>query len=461
MKNSGFRLIAVALAITVLTIGIRAEERTSDAKTLLAAYPETFLKTSPELQRFADSGYFRMLAADGIRTSDPKALFQRISAATEAGEAYKALYLARVFTEVQPENRVGWTNRAKLAASLGFDAEAAAAQAIAETGSARSLAGTALPGIVKVRPSTLADWAAALALVADDTTAREGRGVVLAVRDDLSGVTVASAQEIEREQRGPWATAKPVQMEDVLPNLFAMTQATPMDRKSMKGGMFALGALALAGSAYSSSVGAADSAATLAGLYGTAMANAYEVPSDFKGGEFMATTYANGSPRAAKMVPKTAGKREALGTPVPILWASGASLSPFVAATWRNGDTDKSEAIRLDAKAKKQEWKKHAVPSLMYPRMQQLCAAANDCSPMLTLLEIMLSADDVRALAPGIESRLPNAAPWASKYSARQPLSVVAAGDRFTGFDASGVVYITRHRPTEWLVTPAAAAPKK
>jgi hypothetical protein len=445
----------------MLTIGTHAEERKPDANTPAATFPETFLKTSPELRRFADPAYFKMLAADGIRTSDPKALFQRIAAATQAGEAYKALYLSRLFTELQPDNRVGWTNRAKLAASLGFEAEAAAARANAETGSTRSLAGMALPGIDKPRPSTLADWAAALALVADDTTSREGRAVVLAVRDDLSGVSVASAQEIEREARGPWATAKPVQLEDVLPNLFAMPQATPMDRKSMKGGMFALGALALAGSAYSSSVGAADSAATLAGLYGTAMASAYEVPSDFKGGEFVAMTYANGTARATKMAPKTAGKREAVGTPLPLLWASGPSLSPSIAAAWRNGDSNKSEAIKLDAKTKKQEWKKYEVPSLMYPRMHQLCAAPDSCSPKLTLLELMLSADDVRALAPGTESSLPNIASWASRYASRQPVSVTTAGERFVGFDASGVVYITRHRPTEWLVSAAAPSSGK
>jgi len=457
MKN---RFVTVALTAVMLAPGIHAEDKKAAAKSAGTAFPETFLKTSPQLQRFADPAYFRMLVADGIRTSEPKALFERLAAATRAGEAYKALYLSRLFTELQPDNKVGWTNRATVAASLGFTAEAAAAQAKAETGSTQPLAGAALPGTVEARPKTLADWAAAVALIADDTNAREGRAVVLAVRDDLSGVSVATAEAIERENRGPWATAMPVQLEDVLPNLFAMPQATPMDRKSRKGGMFALGALALAGSAYSSSVGAADSAATLAGLYGNAMASAYNLPSDFKGGEFVATTYGSGSPRATKMTPKTAGKSEATGTPLPLLWASGPSLSPFLAATWRNGDSSKSEAIKLDARTKKQEWKKHEVPALMYPRMHQLCAAVNDCSPMLTLLEVMLSADDVRALAPGIESRLPNLASWASKYSGRQPISVVAAGDRFTGFDPSGVVYITRHRPTEWLVTSGAGARK-
>jgi hypothetical protein len=65
-----------------------------------------------------------------------------------------------------------------------------------------------------------------LALASDDVKAREGRAVVVAVRDDLSGVAVPTNEEIQQEARGPWANAKPVQLEDVLPNLFAMPQAT-------------------------------------------------------------------------------------------------------------------------------------------------------------------------------------------------------------------------------------------
>ena len=452
MKKNRFTLIPVVM-VAAMFAGAHAEEPKPDANAPLSTFPGTFLKTSPDLARFAEPAYFKTLAADGLRSSDPKALFQRIVAATQAGQAYKALYLSRLFTELQPDNRVGWTNRAKVAASLGFDAEAAAAQANAETGTTRPLSGAALPGIVKARPSTLADWAAALALISDDTTAREGRPVVIAVRDDLSGVSVASAQEIERQGRGPWANAKPVQIEDVLTNLFAMPQATPMDGKSVKGGMFALGALALAGSAYTSSVGAADSAATLAGLYGAAMASAYEVPSDFKGGEFISTTYANGAPRATKMSPKTAGKREAIGTPLPLLWASGPSLSPFLAATWRNGDTNKSEAIGWTPTRRSRSGRNTTCRRLVYPRLHQLCAGADVCSPKLTVLELILSAEDLRALAPGTDSRLPNVEPWAAKYTSREAISVVAAGNRFAGFDPSGVTYITRHRPTEWLIT--------
>jgi hypothetical protein len=450
-------ILSVAIAPAVRADGDSAASSTPRTAST-AGLPEHVMKTSPELHRFRDPAYFRALAGDAIRTSDAKVLFQRITAATQSGEAYKALYFARVFTELQPANRVGWMNRATLAANLGFDVEAAAAKAVGESGIPRTLAGAALPGLLKVRPSTLHDWAAALALMADDTAAREGRPVLLAVRDDLSGVTVATAEEIETAARGPWATANPVQMEDVLTNVFVLSQARPMDRKSMNGGAFALGALALAGSAYSSSVGAADSATTLAGLYGTAMANAYEVPSEFKGGEFLARTYDTGAPREMKISPKTSGKLEAVGTPLPLLWGSGPSLAPTITATWRNGDSDKSEAIRIDAKTKKQEWKKHRIPALTYPKLQQICGQGAACSPKLMLLEVMLSAEDLRVLAPGTESLLPDLSVWRLRYASNQPLSVAKAGEQFIGYDDSGVVYITKHRPTEWLVTAPAAS---
>lgn len=426
-----------------------------------AGYPEAFFKAMPGTERFKDPAYFRTLAGDGIRTADPKALFGRISAAIEANEAYKALYLSRLFNELQPDNAIGWTNRAKLAASLGFSEEAAAAQANAESGSARPVPGGALPGAFKVRPTSLSDWAAALAMAGDDVTAREGRLVILAVRDDLSGIDVAPAEAVQRENRGPWATARPVQVEHVLPSLFAMPQAKPMDRKSIKGGLFALGAIALAGSTYSTSVGAADAATQFAELYGNAMAKAFEVPSEFKGGSYFAVTYKGSAPQRAELKPKTAGKHEAVGTPLPVLWASGPSLSSVVTAAWTNGDSSKTEAIKVDASTKKQEWKKHQISTLSYPRLHELCVAPNRCSPRLTLLELVLTADDLRAIAPGAETRLPSTDVFAASYAQGGPLTVTAAGERFAGFDAKGTVYITKQRPTEWLTSPVPVAAKK
>jgi len=453
-------LLAFLVVAVVSTHGVRAEEKKVASTAVPATYPVTLLKAAPELGRFADPAYFKMLAADGLRSSDPKALYERIVAATRAREGYKALYLSRIFTELEPANQIGWTNRAQLASALGFEAEAAAARAHASTGAPAPLAGGALPGAFRVRPTTLADWAAAVALMADDTFAREGRPMVLSVRDDLSGVQVPPTEEVQRQARGPWVTAKPIQVHDVLPNVFAMPNATPMDKKSMKGGLFALGAMAMAGSAYSQFAGVADSAATLSELSGNAMAKAFEVASDFKDGSFTSVTYVNGTPRSTTVKPKTAGKHEAIGTPVAMLWASGPSLAPAVQAFWSNGDSSKTEAIRIDGKTSKQEWKKYEVKPLMYPRMQQLCDGQNRCTSRLTILEVMLSADDLRVLAPATISRVPNISSWTSQYAAGDHLSVAAAGERFTGFDASGVTYVTRQRPTEWLVTASTGSRK-
>jgi len=457
MKSIRKILTSLTLSALMTASVVDAGDKKPALPPAAQTFPLSYLRTQTELQRFADPAYYRMLAADGIRSADPKALFGRIAAATQANEGYKALYLSRLFTELQPDNRTGWANRARIAAGLGFDAEATAAKMNAETGSTTPIQGGALPGTFKVRPTSLSDWAAAMALASDDVKAREGRAVVVAVRDDLSGVAVPTNEEIQQEARGPWANAKPVQLEDVLPNLFAMPQATPMDRKSMKGGLFALGALALAGSTYANQIGAADAAAQFSEMYGNAMAHAFEVPSDFKGGSFTAVTYVRGAAKGTKMTPKTAGKREAIGTPVAILWASGGSLSSTIEAMWSNGDSGKSQAIKLDAKTTKQEWKKYELKAMNYPRMHRLCSTPNQCSPQLTVMEVMLSVEDLQALSPGTENTLPRLSTYAARYASRQPISVAAAGDRVTGFDAGGVVYVTRQQPTEWLVSAATA----
>jgi hypothetical protein len=421
-------------------------------------YPDALHVAYPDIARFRDAAYFGVLAEGGLSHVDPRALHGRIAAASEAGEGYKALYLARLFTDLQPDNAAGWSNRARLAAAVGFAGEAAAAQANAQSGTSAPVSGNALPGAIATKPASLHDWAAALALLADDVAAREGRPVIVSVKDDLSGIQVASQEDIQRENRGPWATAKPVRAEDVLPNLFVLSQAQPMDHKSMKGSMFALGALALAGSGYASTVGAAEAATTFAGLYGNAMARAFEVPSDYKGGKYTAVTYAEAAPKRVELTPKTSGKSEAVGTPLPLLWASGPSRSQALPAVWANGDSDKSEAIRMDRAAKTREWKKYIVPPLRYPRLQQLCAGVGRCSPHLTVLEVMLTADDLKVLAPGTDSGLPDLSAFASEYASGTQLTVVAAGDQFAGYDAAGVVYITKQRPTEWLTSAPAPA---
>src|SRR5579859_2493215 len=50
-------------------------------------------------ERFDNANYFNLMAADGLRKVDPKALYERLQAAVAANERYKALYLARIFTD--------------------------------------------------------------------------------------------------------------------------------------------------------------------------------------------------------------------------------------------------------------------------------------------------------------------------------------------------------------------------
>jgi hypothetical protein len=459
---SASRITSFALCV-LGSVSLFAADRSPAPKTPAPAadrqFPAAMHLALTDLGRFQNPVYFDLLAADGLRAVDPRAIFARIQAAAEKGDVYKALYLSRVFTTIAPDNAAGWTNRAQLANRLGFTAEAAAALANVQADRAVAVSGDALPGAMTVKPASLADFAAALALLADDVTAREGRPVIVSVKDDLSGMDVPTAAEVERAGRGPWVTPKPVQVEHVLSNLFVLADAKPMDRKSMRGGMFALGALALAGTGYANSIGAADAASSFANLYGGAMGRAFEVPSDFKGGSYVAVTYTGVAAKRTPLQPKTAGKREAIGTPVPLLWASGPSRSPVVAAVWANGNAKKSDAMRIERAGKKAEWKKHEVPALRYPRLQQLCAAADRCSAPATLLEVLLSADDIQAMAPTLGASLPDFAAYASRYARSEPLSIASAGQTFAGYDAAGVVFVTRHQPTQWLASaPAGTA---
>ena len=175
---STFRtILSHAVALTPLVVvtahasGLPEESKPPVAGSRL---PGSFIDAFPEFERFRDEGYSRLMAGDALRVADVKALFERMTAASRNGEIYKALYFARLFTHAKPELAAGWSNRAELAATVGVAQEAAASHANAQAGGHLSVPPAALPGAIKVRPSTLADWAAALALVSDDVAAKEG-----------------------------------------------------------------------------------------------------------------------------------------------------------------------------------------------------------------------------------------------------------------------------------------------
>ena len=112
------------------------------------------------------------------------------------------------------------------------------------------------------------------------------------------------------------------------------------------------------------------------------MGKAFEVPSELKRG-FFPRGHVHERQAKPDRVEATHGGQvdQAVDTPLPILWASGGSMTPVQRAHWKSGDSSKSEAMRIDSKTKKPEWKKLGVPALSYPRVHQLCLNLRLCSP--------------------------------------------------------------------------------
>jgi len=167
-------LLLLSLILGFASPGLAGKGKGKARTTVSAGIPATALNVIPDSARFADTEYARLLAGDALRTTVPQeALFERMSAALGAGENYKALFLARILTERSPDDGALWNNRSRLAGSLGLDSEATACAANAEvSGIAGEISASLLPEAFEVsRPTSLADWANALALMGQDLQA--------------------------------------------------------------------------------------------------------------------------------------------------------------------------------------------------------------------------------------------------------------------------------------------------
>ena len=465
----------LGLATTMVTVSLMGagSKVKNEGDLTKAPYPETVLKRVNRAE-FRDPAYFKLMAADGIRSVDPKILFSLLSTAAQAGENYKALYFARIFTELQPNLPQGWANRAKLAAALGLRDEATASQARAESQSSTiAVPVEILPGQgLRVRPSTLPDWAAAIALLSDGTVVKEGEGSLIAVKDDVSGLYVSSAQDLADDAAdsatsglppsGPWAMPKEVRVEDLANNLFSLRSPIPMREKNAATGSL-VGAMLMAGAAGVMSGAARTSgdqqaAAQAATASGEMLGQAYAVPSIYSGGSYSAVTYRQGSPEATLQRPKASGKLWAVGNPKPILWSTGGSTSASFYGNWLSGagKTPVHLTRPEDLKGNKKERFEHLnVPPLYYPKLAQLCIAEYDkksCSIPVTLMEVLLTQSDVLAISSGLgrvlEWRVDKEAAYSSRTLSLEPVII--------GFDQQGNAYSMRTGPSQWLVSVAA-----
>ena len=205
--------------------------------------------------RLADADYSTWMLGNGLRQAPPEKLFERMKAAADSKEQYKALYFSRLITDAAPNLSGAWTNRAAFADALGLGGEANLSRANSDSGNSRVIVhGGMLPGTtLSHRPTTLSDWAAAMSLLADDTAAREGSAVV-AVRDDVTGV-----EEVQGEN--PQVNGRPISLDDLLANAFVLKNADPMKEHNTRGGMLALGIAMAALGGVSAGLGDAASAA--------------------------------------------------------------------------------------------------------------------------------------------------------------------------------------------------------
>jgi hypothetical protein len=476
-----FLLPLLILSCLTVSAGGKKDKNTNQDLSK-APFPDTVLAKLDRGDRFRNADYFKLMAADGIKDADPKAIFARMTAAAALGENYKALYFARLFTQMKPDLPAGWTNRAKLAAALGYADEAVACQVHAETptSSAPVPLGT-LPGQgLKVHPRDLADWAGAMALLSDSIAAKEGASALVSFKDSISGVKIITPQEeiarmgndLEPETKrfmlaqGPYARSNPPLLDDVAANSFSLQAATPMLRKSSQGmgaGGFFTALMLGAAAGVATQNGDAATATQASNAAGQLAGEKSVVASEYSGGFFSGVTYTNGAPVVTSYKPQPAGASEAIGWPRPLLWASGGSLTSSFYAESICSSKDKvycwTHYIRpqdLGDKKKRRQHLDGPIPALYYPKVARLCSSPNGCSIELTLMEVLLNPEDTLALAPGKSITGFNMADRDAQYRSGT-LSLVPF---IIGFDKDGVQYSPRNGPNSWLLSVGNAAPK-
>jgi hypothetical protein len=474
MKNlSRASMVAFVLfTFSIMAVAKKKENKGTDRIPPSNGFPTPYTKVVRGAQRFETPDYFNMMAADGITKVDAKALYSRLQAAVSGNEVYKALYLARVLTKISPQNSAMWTNRAKLATTIGFSDEAAACQQNANDPSHPvkvPLTGV-LPGQgLAVRPSTLADWAGATALLSDGIAEKEGKYALVAYKDSVSGIHEATDAEIkERDNQaresgltppGPWATPEPVQLRHVLGNLFSERAADPMHPKSIsKGGMFGAMLMAgLSGANMNINPGMAQQGMVMAQQMA---GRASEVPSHYKGGAYTRVTFSDGKESDMTDHPQTAGLDETVANPVVFLWASGGSMEPMISAIWKTNQKLKVKRVTIADVDDTKSAKEFNPPNqLQFPKLMGLCAG-NDpqskqfCSDPLTLMELLLTPEDLAVLTPSLSTSVQNLdmyrKGYGSLYLTLRPGN--GGGSLMWGADGEGAVYRLNQGPTAWVV---------
>jgi hypothetical protein len=358
--------------------------------------------------------------------------------------------------------------------ALGLTEEAAACEQNAKDPSQRVNVPLAdvLPGTgLGTKPTTLSDWAAATALLSDGIAEKEGKQDLVAYKDLVSGIHEATREEIaERDQNnreaglnpsGPWADPEPVQLRHVLANSFDLHSADPMHEKSVnKGSMF--GAMMMAGlSGMQANINpvisqqAMNMAEQMAG-------RASQVPSNYQGGSYTRVIFDDGKEIATPDHPQTSGQVETVGNPLPFLWASGGSTEPYFTGSWKSNDGAKVKKItasNLDDVKNSHAKLYHPPTDMRFPKLMGLCASSDsersNCSNPLSLMELLLTEDDVATLAPELRKSVLDLDPYRQQYDSGNLILEPGNGgrNRIWGGDNEGAMYELSLSSTSWLTS--------
>jgi hypothetical protein len=467
----------VALGLLIPAAGTAAP-----AESTPAVWPACVFQALPNFAgaRLSNAPYRALAFGEIWSKAEPAVLAGLAADAAARGEGYKALYLSRVLTLRHPELSALWRNRAAIAEELQFTAEATQSLARAANLAADTpIVPTIVPGASLATPKTLADWSALVSLMADDVARLSEGPVVIAIPNQVSGVTVPSADEMSI-RGAPYAQAGPVLMADIASSLFMLGEANPM-RKNVRWGSAVAGAAAsLAGAAMleagaNYAVDTMDVAVAMSETSGRAYARAVATPSAFTGGTYQAwqASGASSALRVRKLQAQPTGEFDAVGLPLPLLLASGASQAMHFEGRFRYNAVLKfdpaapgvvkpgvmaAEPLRVEIKESR----------VWIPRVESLCVGSQCWS--VTAHEIMLTQADLEALRTSEAAQHSrHVGMWRSSGAealqraydqdpklirlaqVRQGESLDAPRSQITLFDTTGRCLIAKIGPDQWV----------
>ena len=373
-----FRAMATAGLIAILAAC------SSSPSATVATHPSAAKPVRPIcLPGGLDSDTANVLMLDTLLEAKEGGLFDAMKQSASSGQLYKALLYSRVLTEKPAAGPEAWQARARIAGALDFPHEAKLALERG-TAPAGASAGKRMPveeplpsaHLASKAPTSLADWAASLEIVSGSEAAWGRRNAVVAIRDDVSGISGEGL-------------AEPVRLDHVLPNLFVLTDGSTYREKGPSGwgvALLALGAINAGLGGYTGNMAAVESG-QMAAAQGAGELSATRTV--LTGGSFKRGIWKNDSFETRSDKGKPSGERRAVGYPLVLPTASGEPFAEVVSMRLiENGTKTPKLVIGSDASPT-------AVSALQVSRLMP--------SLGLSSLEVIVSPEELAMLLPDLD----------------------------------------------------------